>query len=239
MIDLIINKIIEILKKDAALSGVQEWRSINGLVPSRFRSVSVGCDKLSYAEYTNMLDECNADVKIYMSLDNRELPTIGRRGDDDRLEYGERAIREFAQNVRSVLTDNYTLDGVVAVSMVDEVEFVTIDEYTDLHIAAVSLSIKYYVERQRNYRTITLPIIVNSVTVGNITQLPIKPIIGIEIEKLTVGKDYVLCDDGIKWQASVPDDEYLITIKFRADAVKVNSIGMNLNGENTEFKGSE
>ena len=116
MINQVIEKTIEILKLAEALADVKEWRCINGLVPSKFRTVSVGCDDLRYEEYSQSLDECSATLKIYASLDNRELPMMGRKADEDRLEYGERAIREFAENIRMVLVENYTLDGIVDVS---------------------------------------------------------------------------------------------------------------------------
>lgn len=151
MINKIIEKTVEILKNEKSLSDVKEWRHINGLVPSKCREISIGCDELRYEEYSQSLDECNATLKIYASLENRELAVLARRPNEDRLEYGERAIREMAENIRFILVENYTLDGVVDVSSVDQVEFVSADGHVDLHIAVISFAVKYYAERQAEY----------------------------------------------------------------------------------------
>lgn len=148
MINQVIEKTVEILKRAESLADVKEWRCINGLVPNKYREISVGCDDLRYEEYSQSLDECSATLKIYASLENRELSVIGRKQDEDRLEYGERAIREMAENIRLVLVQNYTLDGVIDVSSVDQIEFVTADDHVDLHIAVISFAVKYYAERQ-------------------------------------------------------------------------------------------
>lgn len=148
MINQVIEKTVEVLRRAEVLSDVREWRCINGLVPSKRREISVGCDELRYEEYSQSLDECQATLKIYASLENRELPALGRKDAEDRLEYGERAIRELAENIRAILVQNYTLDGLIDVSAVEQVEFVTAEEHADLHIAVLSLTVKYYAERQ-------------------------------------------------------------------------------------------
>lgn len=160
MIEEIINKTIEILKSSVFLDDVREWHCINGLVPSKYRTISIGCEDMKFTDYTQDQDECNAVLKIYASLDNRELSSNGRKKEEDRLEYGERAIQGLAENIRLVLVENYTLDGIVDVSNVEGIEFTTSDDCVDLHIAIISLGVKFYAERSR---TIKKPLTVKEI----------------------------------------------------------------------------
>ncbi|MDF2568625.1 MAG: hypothetical protein K0R55_229 [Sporomusa sp.] len=149
MIDHILDKITDILKKEPSLVNVVNWHKINGLVPGTKRAVSVGCDDEDYTEYTKSLDECIAKIKIYASLDNRELSVNERRSEEHRLEYGERCIRQFAHTIRLCLVSNHSLDGVADTSYLSKIEYVTADEHKDLHIAVISFDVKFYAPRKK------------------------------------------------------------------------------------------
>lgn len=241
MINEIIEKTVETLKKDLSMRNVCEWRKINGLVPSRERAVSVGCDDLHCTEYSQSLDECAAVLKIYASLDNRELIFDGRKADEDRLEYGERAIREFAENIRMILTDDYTLNGLIDASTIEKIEFVTADAHEDLHIAVLSFDVKYYADRSKNYRNITAPIALDVCLPGRIFGLPVTPVVDINvIDGFEKGKDYEAVPEGIHWLGkSEPEGVHMVSWKFDAASAKAAKIGMIVNDESTKFGGSE
>lgn len=232
MINQVIEKTMEVLKKDPSFFNVREWRKINGLVPSKYHAISIGCDDENFTEYTNELDECNSMLKIYASLDNKELSGRCRQQAEDRLEYGERIIREIAENIKLALTDNCTLGGLIDSSMVEKIEFVTADEHVDLHIAVISFSVKYYTERSKNLRSITMlmtPSYEGSETL--VMHLPITPVIDATIAGLVKGKDYQVVTEGIRFTLGIPIEQYLVTWQYEATSAKVDKYGMIVNDE--------
>jgi hypothetical protein len=239
LIDYILDKITDILKKEPSLANVVHWHKINGLVPGIKRTVSIGCDDEDYGEYTQSLDEGIAKIKIYVSLDNRELSANNRRTEEQRLEYGERCIRQFAKNIRLCLVSKHTLDGAADTSYISKIEYVTADEHKDLHIAVISFEAKFYASRKSPYRELTMPIVMSGP--GTLTSLPITPVVSIvDILDYIQGVDYIVKEDGIQWQpehgpaagASIP-----ITWQFDSDHenVKVGKIIFDMNGENVEI----
>lgn len=239
MIDLIIDKITDILKKEPSLANVVNWHKINGLIPGTKRTVSVGCDDEDYTEYTRSLDEGLAKIKIYASLENRELSANNRRTEEHRLEYGERCIRQLAQNIRLCLVANHTLDGAADTSYIPKIEYVTADEHNDLHIAVISFEVKFYATRKSPYREMTMPIVMSGP--GTLTVLPITPVVSVdEIQGYIPGVDYVLNADGIQWQPEHgPAAGSIISVTWQFDAdnerVKVGKIVLDMNGENVEI----
>lgn len=227
----ILDEITNMLQGEPALMTVRNWHKINGLVPGKTRSISVGVDELRYEEYTRDFDECEADVKIYVSLDNRALTGAARKSEEHRLEYGDRVLREMVGAARSVLTQDYTLRGSVAVSHVDKVEFVTAEDHTDLQIAVVSLSVKFYAERRQTRRHMTMLLD----AADALTRLPITPVLDAKIAGLEKGKDYEVAAEGIRWAAHVPAGAYLITWQYDAASATVGRVRMEVDGESTEF----
>lgn len=148
-IETVIDKSVELLKKEESLQCVSTWHKINGLVPSDKPTISIGCDDENYEEYTQSLDKCTARLKVYVSLDNRRLAGNERRKDEQRLEYGERCIRQMAHSIRQCLVENHTLDGIADSSYPPKIEYVTADEHVDLHIAVISFEPEFYVPRKR------------------------------------------------------------------------------------------
>jgi hypothetical protein len=240
VIEAIVDKIVEVLKREPSLCNVKNWHKVNGLIPGKTRTVSVGCDDQDFSEYTRALDEGKAAIKIYASLDNRELSVADRRKEEDRLEYGERQIQAFAGNIRHCLAANYTLDGVADSSFVNKIQYVTADEHEDLHIAVISFDVQVYAERNSAYRSFTMAVTMTGT--GTLTPLPIAPVVRIvEIPGYLPGVDYILADDGsgIQW---LPDRGpaagvlQSVTWQFAADqAVKVDKISLNLNGETVDI----
>lgn len=237
MIEQIIDKVVEVLKKEPSLANVYEWHKINGLVPGKKRAVSVGCDNEDYAEYTQSLDNGTAKIKIYASLDNRELTVNNRRTEEQRIEYGERCIQQFARNIRLCLAANHTLDGVADSSFLPKIQYVTADEHEDLHIAVISFDVEFYETRKSPYREFTMAIVMTGP--GTFTPLPIHPVVSIlDIPGYVQGVDYVTVEDGIQWQseqgpaagASIP-----VTWQFGADSVKVDKIRLDMNSETIEI----
>ncbi|GMB00922.1 hypothetical protein [Pelosinus sp. IPA-1] len=239
MIDTIIDKTSELLKKEPSLANVVNWHKINGLVPGQKRTVSVGCDDEDYNEYTRSLDEGIVKLKIYASLDNRELSANSRRTEEHRLEYGERCIRQFANNIRLCLVSNHSLDGVADTSFVPKIEYVTADEHRDLHIAVISFEVKFYATRESPYREMTMPIVMTGP--GSLTSLPISPVVSIvDIPGYVQGVDYITEENGIQWKSGkgpAAGTAIPVTWRFSADNenVKVGKIIFDINGENVEI----
>jgi hypothetical protein len=241
LIDFILDKITDILKKEPSLANIANWHKINGLVPGTKRTVSVGCDDEDYTEYTRSLDEGLAKIKIYVSLDNRELSANNRRTEEHRLEYGERCIRQITKNIRLCLVSNHTLDGTADTSYIPRIEYVTADEHKDLHIAVISFEAKFYATRESPYRTFTMPIMMTGP--GTLTPLPITPVISIvDIHGYVLGVDYSLATDGngIKWNSGCGPQEGTsipVTWQFEADndAVKVDKLILDMNNEEIEI----
>lgn len=148
-IEAVIDKTVELLQKELALKCVTTWHKINGLVPSDMPTISIGCDDERYEEYTQSYDKCTAGIKIYVSLDNKKLVVNDRRKNEQRLEYGERCIRQLAHSIRQCLIENHSLDGMAETSFAPRVEYVTADEHVDLHIAVISFDPEFYVPRKR------------------------------------------------------------------------------------------
>lgn len=239
MIDFILDKITDILKKEPSLANVVNWHKINGLIPGTKRTVSVGCDDEDYTEYTRNLDEGLVKIKIYASVDNRELLANNRRTEEHRLEYGERCIRQFANNIRLCLVANHTLDGATDTSYIPKIEYVTADEYKDLHIAVISFEAKFYATRKSPYRELTMPIVMTGP--GTLTVLPITPVVSVgEMQGYIPGVDYIVVQDGIQWQPEHgPAAGLIIPVTWQFDSdnenVKVGKIILEMNGENVEF----
>lgn len=148
-IEAVIDKTVELLKAEEGLACISTWNKINGLVPSDKPTISVGCDDEDYEEYTQSFDKCTAKLKVYVSLDNRRLAGNDRRRDEQRLEYGERCIRQIAHSIRQCLVENHTLGGIADSSYPPKIEYVTADEHVDLHIAVISFDPEFYVPRKR------------------------------------------------------------------------------------------
>ena len=240
MIDQIIDKVVEILKREPSLANVKQWQKINGLIPGKARTISVGCDDEDYSEYTSSLDEGKASIKIYAALENRELAAGDRRDDEQRLEYGERQIQTFARNIRQCLVANYTLDGLIDSSFVRRTQYVTADEHKDLHIAVISFDVTFYAERRSPYRIFTMAVAMTGP--GTLTPLPITPAVSIvDIPGYVPGVDYQLAAEGsgIQWQAGRgPEAGVLQSVTWRFDAdneaVTVNKIVFDVNNEKIE-----
>ncbi|TWH45898.1 hypothetical protein [Sporomusa sp. KB1] len=241
MIETIIDKTVEVLKKEPSLLNVRYWHKVNGLIPGPKRTVSVGCEEEAYSEYTRSLDEGKASLKIYASVDNKELSAADRRSDEQRLEYGERQIQQFAGNIRRCLAANYTMDGLIDSSFVGKTQYVTADEHKDLHIAVISFDATFYAERLSPYRTFTMAVIMTGP--GTVSPLPITPVVSIvDIPGYLLGVDYRLAEDGsgIEWLAGHgPETGILqsVTWQFDADneAVKVSKIVLDVNGETVDI----
>lgn len=227
----ILDEITSMLQGEPALMAVRDWHKINGLVPGKTRSISVGIEELRYEEYTREFDECEADVKIYVSLDNRALTGAARKSEEHRLEYGDRVLREMVCAVRSVLTQDYTLRGSAEVSHIDKVEFVTAEDHTDLQIAVVSLSVKFYAERKQTRRRMTMLLEATEA----LTKLPITPVLDAEIEGLVKGEDYFVTADGIQWAKGTGAGPHLVTWQYDAASATVGRVRMEVDGEITEF----
>lgn len=147
-LEAVIDKILELLQAEPSLNYVCHWHKINGLVPSDKPTVSIGCDDETYEEYTQALDQCKATFRIYASLDNRKLAMSNRRTAEQRLEYGDRCLRQMAHSIRSCLVKNYSLAGAADSSFPSKIEYVTADEHVDLHIAVISLHVEVFVSRK-------------------------------------------------------------------------------------------
>lgn len=145
----IIDKTIDILKAAPTMCNVRDWHKVNGIIPGKYLTISVGCDSEEYEPYTREWDNGTAKLKVYASLENRELSGTDRRKDEDRLEYGERAIQVFAGHVRQILVDNRLLEGAAVGSFPSKIEYVTADEHKDLHIAVISFDVDFYAPRKR------------------------------------------------------------------------------------------
>lgn len=234
MIDKIIGHISQILQDEPGLAAVQDWQKINGLVPGKVSTISVGVDEQRFEEYTRDHDECGADFKIYVSLDNRTFAGASRKSAEHRVEFGDRALRQLVDCARMALTQDYTLRGAASVSHVDQIEFLTAEDHTDLHIAVITLSVKFYAERKKPYRSICLPVSVADF--GAVTRLAITPVIDAEIAGLVKGADFTVVPEGIQWMnPGLPPDTYLIAWKFDAASAKVEHIHMIVNGEESDY----
>lgn len=239
MIDQIIDKTVEILKAEPSLANVRNWYKVNGVIPGTKPTISIGCDGEDYEEYSNSLDSGIAKIKIYASLDNRELVAHDRRSDEQRLEYGERCIQQLAKNIRFCLILNYSLSGVADSSFPPKIEYVTADEHKDLHIAVISFDVVFYATRKSPYRSLTVPIVMTGP--GTLTPLPITPVVSInDIPGYVQGVDYIPDPGGIQWRqdcgpaagTSIP-----VTWQFTADSsgVIVDRIVFDINNEKIEI----
>lgn len=155
-LDSLVDRVIEQLKACTQLkTTVKAWNKVNGIIPGTGVSISVGFDSEQYEEYTQSMDQCTAKLNVYVALDHRSLPASCRKKGEDALEYGERMIRCVARTVRSCLIDapNFGLPGS---SFPPRIEYVSADEYADLHAAVISLDVELFVERKKpgDYPTI-------------------------------------------------------------------------------------
>ena len=157
-VDGIIEKTLAILKANPQMVNVKGWHKVNGIIPGKHLTISIGCDDETYEPYTGDWDKGIAKIQIFASLDNRSLPGVVRKSEEDRLEYGERAIRQFARYIRQCLVENRTLGGTVPVSFPGKIEYVTADGHEDLHVAVISFEVDFYVPRKKRS-----PITVNEI----------------------------------------------------------------------------
>jgi hypothetical protein len=144
----IIDKTIDVLQKCKNLSYVKMWYKMNGFVPNTLPTISAGLEDEQYEEYTQALDKCSAKMNIFATLNNKVLAGNERRKDEQRLEYGERCIRQMAHSIRNCLIQNYYLEGAVDSSFPPKIEYVTAEGHEDLHVAVISFYVDFFVPRK-------------------------------------------------------------------------------------------
>lgn len=149
-VNTILDAIIVVLKGNEKLANVHNWYKINGIIPGKKPTISAGCDDEDYEPYTREVDQGTAKIKIYVSLDNRDLASSERRKEEERVEYGERCIRQMAKDIRLCLANNYSLNGVIETSFSKKIEYVTADGQVDLHVAVISFDVDFYASRMED-----------------------------------------------------------------------------------------
>lgn len=146
-IDDVIDKLVDLFKEEASLSDILTYHKVNGILPDIGTSLSVGCDKVKFSDYSNSLDEANAEVNVFVYTQEPDP------------EYGEKVIRNLAENVRYCLTENLNLEGTISASTVEEIEYIyaDADETAALHAAVIRYKPQYYQERRRP-KTAAVPV---------------------------------------------------------------------------------
>lgn len=138
-IDDVIDRLVEKFSAEAALADILTYHKVNGMLPDIGVSASVGCSKVKYTGYTNSKDQADADVNIYVYTQEPDP------------EHGEQVIRGLAEAIRYVLTEDWTLGGILAASSIEEIEYIyaDADETTVLHAAVVKYKPTFYQDRMR------------------------------------------------------------------------------------------
>ncbi len=97
----IIDAIVAQLEADDGLSDVQDYHRMNGFTVSRRPTISVGAEEIHYESENRDIDRAEADIKVYVYLDDREL------------ERGENTVWELASRIRIALLSDPYLGGVL------------------------------------------------------------------------------------------------------------------------------
>ena len=138
-VDDVIDKLVERFRDEPALAEVFTYHKVNGILPDIGASLSIGCDKVKYSDYSNTKDEAEADINIFLYTQEADP------------EFGEKAVRTLAENARWTLTEDQTLDGLLSSGIVEEIEYIYADagETMVLHAAVIHYKAVFYQERRR------------------------------------------------------------------------------------------
>lgn len=152
-IDDVIDKLDEILTSEVGLSDVLNHHKVNGMLPDIGKSISVGCERLEYSEYTNSKDQVDAEVLVYAYLQEADP------------ELGEKEIRSMAEYIRYCLNENRTLDGIISASSINEVEFIYADASDTMfwHAAVIRLQATFFQDKKRPQPSVAVESINNQV----------------------------------------------------------------------------
>jgi len=139
--DDILGAVVAAMQGDTALVEIQTYHQVEGMIPGIDPSVSVWIPKPRYKEYTNDLDEVDAEVHIGLCLYDMDP------------ERGESRVRAFAEEIRMLFTaDDHTLDGLLDDSFFESWEFASTatEQYELLHLADGIWIVTYYASRARD-----------------------------------------------------------------------------------------
>ncbi len=132
----VIDAIVALLKSDEGLREIGEYHRMNGFTVPRRPTVSVGSEKIKYEEDTRDKDRAEAEIKIYVYLDDRDL------------ERGENTAWELASRIRLVLLSNRLLGGVLDEMFVSGIQAVYAEvSNSNLHACQIDVAAIYYEDR--------------------------------------------------------------------------------------------
>ncbi|SDI49244.1 hypothetical protein [Paenibacillus naphthalenovorans] len=134
----VIDAIIEHLQADDGLQDVRDFHRMNGFAVPRRPTISVGAENVKYETDTRDLDRAEAEIKVYVYLDDREL------------ERGESTAWELASRIRLSLLSNRYLGGILEDLEVKGIQAVYAEvSNSNLHACQVDVTAIYYEERRK------------------------------------------------------------------------------------------
>ncbi len=133
----IIDLVYEVLSTAPELTEIREWKKANSLLTLASTGGSIGIEKEVYDVYDRDMDEVTAYMNILVWVKNTD-PVAG-----------EAAVRDLAQAVRNILTQQHNLGGAADEGFVHEINYATADGGKSLlvHLAELDFRLKYYTER--------------------------------------------------------------------------------------------
>lgn len=139
-VDDVIDKLVEKFQGDQALAEVFTYHKVNGMLPDIGASISIGCDKVKYNDYSSTKDEAVADLNIFLYTQEADP------------ELGERNVRNLAENTRYILTEDQSLGGLLSSGTIEEIEYIYADADAAmvLHAAVIHYKAVFYQERRRS-----------------------------------------------------------------------------------------
>ncbi|MEC0231289.1 hypothetical protein [Paenibacillus alba] len=139
MIQEIIEAIKEKLKAEPRLNEIKTHHIVDGMLPALGPTISIGCEKIKYADKDSDLDEVTANIRVYVYTK------------DMAAERGEQKIKYLAKEIRYTLLEDIYLGGLVGSSTVTDITHMSdqVNNGSLIHFAMVDYEVTYFESRRR------------------------------------------------------------------------------------------